>query len=1016
MPAFAALGPALKMLASQGVKKAAMETAKGAVKDKAKNFVTGKGRKKKGKRGKGGALVKSEGGQEEENQEGGGAIVATTPIVGKYRVEEPPQKPDEVGKPSKISYEAINNQLDSIAGLTEALKKTSMAKMKTANNRRKAERKAEEKAKQRDRESLLERGAAGALGVAGNLYGQATKAFDPLKFFTMIFLGSLLTWIMTHGSKITAFLKTVLALMNNFGKLVKAGFTALKNVFKLGFKTIGKIASPLLKVGRALKNSIKSVGKNLSKAFSRVGKGLKNLAKGILSKIKAAGKLLLKPFSLLRGPEKDALKKNKGLNKLLGESKRIENAGTAPRKPGTLSNATKSMRLKHGDEAARMYQGLVDNGVKPSRAAQTVNKAIKSGKLTSAPLQGSLAGTKSGSQLFKGGVGRSTNRMIAKFGGKNAVKMTKTLTSGLRRIPIVGPLITLVISILDPEISNTEAVFRTAGAAAGGFLGTFIPIPVVGTLVGEILGEYVGSLIYLMANGKGVGAIGEKIKADFDETLKNMNFIGKGFGRLYEGLPKFKLPDLKWANPAVYGPLNLLLGATTGQKIQDIGIPNPFAMLNPLELVPMIHKAFFTEEPMEPGEVKQKDEEVELNDPNRPAGVTNMSSDSAYSVQQGDRAGDFVTLPSGGLRVNTMQGTRALTPEEKALYDSGATNIDGSRASVPTTSNASYWGPLLETIAKKESVGGSYDSIYPGTTKQKRYGGKALTEMTISEADAWQASTAGERGSAAAGRYQFMYILNQAKAAGLKGTDMFSAENQDKMAISLIVDKRKITPEMIKNNPNEAMIRLGMEWAAFPMPVDMQGHKQFVKAGQSYYAGDGRNASGATVDEMRSAFAKLGAPSVQSQQPQTPNIQPQTPKVDLPETYTVAGVTYNLATGLPVSGTETQVTRQATEDNSDKLAAQDKSDSNTSVTSAPTPAQVTPPAQSQMSSGVSGISKQLPYEETGGTTVVMASGSNQGGGMMGGGRSAGTPVIMGSGDVVNSYYKSQLLGFLYKQG
>ena len=92
----------------------------------------------------------------------------------------------------------------------------------------------------------------------------------------MIFLGSLLTWIMTHGGKITAFLKTVLVLMNNFGKLVKFDFQ-LKNVFKLGFKTIGKIYSPLLKVGRALKNSIKSVGKNLSKAFGRVGKGLKNL-------------------------------------------------------------------------------------------------------------------------------------------------------------------------------------------------------------------------------------------------------------------------------------------------------------------------------------------------------------------------------------------------------------------------------------------------------------------------------------------------------------------------------------------------------------------------------------------------------------------------------------------------------------------------------------------------------------------------------------------------------------------
>ena len=287
--------------------------------------------------------------------------------------------------------------------------------------------------------------------------------------------------------------------------------------------------------------------------------------------------------------------------------------------------------------------------------------------------------------------------------------------------------------------------------------------------------------------------------------------------------------------------------------------------------------------------------------------------------------------------------------------------------------------------------------------------------MTIAEADAWQASTAGERGSAAAGRYQFMYILNQAKAAGLKGTDMFSAENQDKMAISLIVDKRKITPEMIKNNPNEAMIRLGMEWAAFPMPVDMQGHSQYVKAGQSYYAGDGRNASGATVDEMRSAFAKLGAPSVQSQQPQTPKIQPQTPKVDLPETYTVAGVTYNLATGLPVSGTETQGEVPGTPLPRGENQNQGESVSPSSSSSTPTPAQVKPSTQSS-GSNISNISRQLPYEETGGTTVVMAPGSNQGGGMMGGGRSAGTPVIMGSGDVVNSYYKSQLLGFLYKQG
>ena len=49
-------------------------------------------------------------------------------------------------------------------------------------------------------------------------------------------------------------------------------------------------------------------------------------------------------------------------------------------------------------------------------------------------------------------------------------------------------------------------------------------------------------------------------------------------------------------------------------------------MLDPFELVPMIHKAFFTEEPMEPGEVKQKDGDVGLPDPNKPTGVTNIST------------------------------------------------------------------------------------------------------------------------------------------------------------------------------------------------------------------------------------------------------------------------------------------------------------------------------------------------------------------------------------------------------
>jgi hypothetical protein len=133
-------------------------------------------------------------------------------------------------------------------------------------------------------------------------------------------------------------------------------------------------------------------------------------------------------------------------------------------------------------------------------------------------------------------------------------------------------------------------------------------------------------------------------------------------------------------------------------------------------------------------------------------------------------------------------------------------------------------------------------------------------------------------------------------------------------------------------------------------------------------------------------------PKGQSGQSLDPSIQSQVSDNEgkpmiTPKTYTVSGITYDASTDLPISGHE------------------------------PTPAQVSPStqSQSQMSSGITGLSQQLSYEQTGNTVVMMqGSGGQQTPMISGGGK--GTPVIMGSGDVVNSYYKSQVLGFLYKQG
>ena len=233
--------PAIKGLASGMGKKAAAGAAK--------NFVSGKNRK-----GKEGSSVKS--GKDYEKQVGGGrgsAIVPTTPIVGSYRVETVSDKPNEVGKPSKVNYETINNQLDSIIGLTNVLKKTSAAKLKNAETKRKAQRKAAEIAKKRQRESLLEKGAGKAVGMVSDL-NKGTGGFDPLKFFTMIGLGNLINWFNEQGSKISAPLRAGLAALNNALRAIKAGLRFLRSSFRGGLKLIGKLPRVILGLGKGIRH------------------------------------------------------------------------------------------------------------------------------------------------------------------------------------------------------------------------------------------------------------------------------------------------------------------------------------------------------------------------------------------------------------------------------------------------------------------------------------------------------------------------------------------------------------------------------------------------------------------------------------------------------------------------------------------------------------------------------------------------------------------------------------------
>ncbi len=206
----------------------------------------------------------------------------------------------------------------------------------------------------------------------------------------------------------------------------------------------------------------------------------------------------------------------------------------------------------------------------------------------------------------KGAVGGLAKKAALKMFGKTFVK---TAGKMFGRIPIVGPLIVGIVSLLTGEPVG-QALFKAFGAAIGGLLGSFIPIPILGTLIGETIGVFVGDLFYELLFGGGLSAVGKRLKEAlmgiFRAGKAVFNWVGGGFKRFYAGIPKFKVPDLpedppKWipnwvprketlwgkarvAIKAMIGPLSLLMGKE---------IPNLLWLMNPLNYGKLLVKSFF---------------------------------------------------------------------------------------------------------------------------------------------------------------------------------------------------------------------------------------------------------------------------------------------------------------------------------------------------------------------------------------------------------------------------------------
>jgi len=238
-----------------------------------------------------------------------------------------------------------------------------------------------------------------------------------------------------------------------------------------------------------------------------------------------------------------------------------------------------------------------------------------------------------GKGLLSKGAGKVSG-FASKIFGKAAKFVSPALKGALpavkgfaKRIPILGPLIVGVVSLMSGEPA-AQALFKATGAALGGALGTFIPIPILGTLIGETIGVFVGDVLYELILGGGAEAAGQKLKDTFKTFVKPIfDFFKDGFGRFIE---KFK-----------------------EENKTKLGVTNWLALLNLTKTVPLLAKSFFPkifggdESQKEVKPEKEKTGRISRSNQNK-AGkdAEEISRETTYESGEGNAV--FIPVPTGG--------------------------------------------------------------------------------------------------------------------------------------------------------------------------------------------------------------------------------------------------------------------------------------------------------------------------------------------------------------------------------
>ena len=186
---------------------------------------------------------------------------------------------------------------------------------------------------------------------------------------------------------------------------------------------------------------------------------------------------------------------------------------------------------------------------------------------------------------MKKGVGGLMKRGALKLFGKTFVKAAGKLFG---RIPIIGPLIVGIVSLVTGEPLG-QALFKMFGAAIGGLLGTFIPIPIIGTLLGETIGVFVGDLLYHLIIKKDPKAamkmLSDAIMGIFKAGKFLFNFVKTGVTNVIDNFPTIPIPDFRPGDIIAAIMQKVGLGGVLGIKIWN-PFGDDFSIINMLKGLP----------------------------------------------------------------------------------------------------------------------------------------------------------------------------------------------------------------------------------------------------------------------------------------------------------------------------------------------------------------------------------------------------------------------------------------------